>query len=182
MDRGPAVQKKLVKEARQGKTLILEENTAILDLRVNTCPYAVAEKKGIDYNLDGRLIHNASFPRGSSVNDAVPQSKLDASTDDVRELALRALFLYTHYPSVPIFGMVADVDSAFQNAHAHEMSSLIFGGKVPDTPYIAIALMAIFGYRDSPAIFAVLAKAAQHFHRTGTSELRNVPTPFHSWV
>ena len=182
LDRGPAVQRKLIKEARLGKTLLLEESTALMDYRVNTCPYAVAEKKRIDYKYDGRLIHNASFPKGSSVNDAVPHEKLDASTDDVHDLARRVLDLYLQFPSVGIFGMVADVDNAFQNAHADETSCLIFGGKVPDTSYVAIALTAIFGYRDSPAIFALLARAAQHYHHLGTSDLLGTPTPFHSWM
>ena len=182
LERGPAVQRKLVKEAMLGRTLLLEESAALADLRVNTLPYAVAEKKGIDYSFDGRLIHNASYPKGSSVNDAVPLSKLDASTDDVRDIAHRVLALYHQFPSIKIFGMCADVDSAFQNAHAQETSAVLFGGKMPESGYVAIALTAIFGYRDSPAIFAILAKAAQFFHRMGKSEIYNVLTPFHSWI
>ena len=165
-----------------GKTLILDCETASMDLRVYTCPYAVAEKKNIDYSVDGRLIHNASFPKGDSVNDAVPSDELDASTDDIKDLALRALSLFHSFPSVKIYGMVADVDSAFQNAHASASSALHFGGIIPDTGYAAIALTAIFGYRDSPAIFALLAKAARFYHRSGHSDIHNIPTPFHSWV
>ena len=182
LQRGPAVQRKLFKEAMRGRTLILHASTAARDLRINTCPYAVAEKKGIDYSVDGRLIHNASFPLGRSINDAVPSAKMDASTDDIKDLAHRVLYLYRYFPGVKIFGMVADVDAAFQNAHSHSASSLLFGGKIPDTDYVAIALTAIFGYKDSPAIFALLARAAQHYHRHGSSEIGNAPTPFHSWV
>ena len=69
--------------------------------------------------------------------------------------------------------MAADVESAFQNAHAHEMSALLFGGSVPEDPYVAIALTAIF---------ALLARAAQHFHRSGKSEINHIPTQFRSWV
>ena len=181
-ERSPAVQKKLIKEAMSGKTLILECDTASMDSRVNTCPYAVAPKNNVDYAFDGRLIHDGSFPPGSSVNDAVPVNKLDASTDDVKDIARRVLYLYNEFPNTKIFGMAADVDSAFQNAHAHEMSALLFGGSFPGAPYVAIALTAIFGYRDSPAIFALLAKAAQHFHRSGKSDIYNIPTSFWSWV
>ena len=182
LERSPAVQKKLVKEAMLGRTLILEHDTAILDSRVNTCLYAVAPKNNIDYATDGRLIHDGSYPHGTSVNDAVPDEKLDASTDDVKDIARRILSLYDQFPQSTIFGMAADVDSAFQNAHAHEMSALLFGGSVPGAPFVAIALTAIFGYRDSPAIFALFAKGAQHFHQSGSSELLSVPTPFWNWV
>ena len=182
IQRSPAVQKKLVKEAMMGKTLLLEHDTAYLDPRVNTCPYAVAPKNNVDYSVDGRLIHDGSFPPGASVNDAVPSTKLDASTDDVKDIARRVLYLYKNYPGKSIFGMAADVDSAFQNAHAHELSALLFGGSIPGESYVAIALTAIFGYRDSPAIFALLAKAAQFYHRLGNSDLDNTPTPFWNWV
>ena len=165
-----------------GKTLILELETASADSRVNTCPYAVAPKNNVDYSTDGRLIHDGSFPKGTSVNDAVPKNKLDASTDDVKDIARRVLYLYKNFPGTPIYGMAADVDSAFQNAHANELSALLFGGSFPGKPYVAIALTAIFGYRDSPAIFALLAKAAQFYHREGRSDLKNEPTPFWSWV
>ena len=182
MQRSDAVKRKLVKEARTGRTLILEHDTAYADDRVNTCPYAVAPKNNVDYTVDGRLIHDGSFPIGSSVNDSVPKEKLDASTDDVKNIARRVLYLFEKFPGIPIFGMAADVDAAFQNAHANEFSALLFGGSFPDSPYVAIALTAIFGYRDSPAIFATLAKAAQFYHRSGKSDLNGVPTNFWSWV
>ena len=106
-----------------GKTLILKSDTSSLDLRFNTCSYAVAPKNNVDYALDGRLIHDGSFPPGSSVNDAVPSTKLDAGTDDVKDIARRVLYLYQTFPGTPIYGMAADVDSAFQNAYAHEISA-----------------------------------------------------------
>ena len=180
--RANAVQRKLIKEAMNGKTLILELETASMDSRVNTCPYAVAPKNNVDYTVDGRLIHDGSFPQGSSVNDAVPPLKLDASTDDVKDIARRILCLYGEFPGTAIYGMAADVDSAFQNAHANELSALLFGGSFPGAPYVAIALTAIFGYKDSPAIFALLAKAAQFYHKNGKSEINNIPTPFWNWV
>ena len=165
-ERAPAVQRRLFKESNLRRTLLLYSDVAALDPGVNSCPFAVAPKKNVDYQTDGRLIHNASYPQGSSINEAVPNEKLDAKTDDVIDLARRAIHLFQEYPETEIFAMCADVDCGFHNAPASEQSAILFGGQLPGSNIVSIALTAIFGYKDSPAIFALLAKAAQHYHRT----------------
>ena len=136
----------------------------------------------MDYSTDGRLIHDGSYPLGKLITDAVPSIKLDDITDDVKEIARRVLYLYDKFQCTEIFGKAADVDSAFQNAHANEMSALLFGGSLLDSPYIAIALTAIFGYIDSPGIFALLAKTVQHYHRVEKSKMNGILTSVWSWV
>ena len=163
-ERAPAVQRRLFKEAYLRRTLIMDSEQVLAHPGVNPMPFAVAPKKNVDYTKDGRLIHDASFPKGKSLNDAVPSEKLDAKTDDVIDIARRVIDLYRTYPNTPIHGMVADVDSAFHNAPASESTSLLFSGQIPGSSLMSIALTAIFGYTDSPGIFAIFAKAAQFYH------------------
>ena len=182
LERAPAVQKRLFKEVTRGRTILMEEDTAIKDPRVNTCPYGVAPKKNVDYEVDGRIVHNASFPSGSSVNDAVPVEKLPAGTDALVAIARRALECYQLYPGVEIRAMCADVDSGFQNAPSHESTALLFGGRIPGTTLVALSLTAIFGFKDSPAIFRILAQAAQHYHGQGRSDILHATTTFWNWL
>jgi ribonuclease HI len=165
VERAPAVQKRLYKAAHLRRSLIIDSDVSLKDPGVNPMPFAVAPKKGLNYEEDGRLIHDASFPKGNSLNDAVPDVKLDAKTDDVINIARRAIQLYLDFPGVFIAAMCADVDAGFNNAPASEAASLHFSGQIPGTTYMSIALTAIFGYTDSPAIFALFAKAAQYYHK-----------------
>jgi ribonuclease HI len=182
IERAPAFHKRLASEFYKGRTLILDSKVATNDCRVGTSPYSMAPKKGIDFNFDGRIIHDLSAPGGRSVNASVPLDKLDASTDSYIDLGIRILQCYLEFPGAPILCMTADIDSAFHNVPASAKGSLIFGGRIPDSTLIAIALTAVFGYRDSSGLFALFARAMIHYHGSGSSYVLNILVRYWNWL
>ena len=181
-DRYRQITSRLSKGRLKRRAVILEATVAEKDSRVASSPFGVVEKKGVDYTSDGRLIHNLKQPQGNAVNEAVPLEKLDASTDRLEALAGRILECYRLYPGKEIMGLTADVDAAFQNIPSSSPGALLFGGLIPGTTWIAIALSAVFGFKDSPGLFALFAKATQFYQRSGSSIIDRIHTPLHCWL
>lgn len=186
-DRAPAMIKRFTKEYLTGRTLLIDESIAERDSRVHTSPFAVVPKKNVDYEFDGRIIHDLSAPKGNSVNSHVVGGKLDASTDSYISLGERALECYRLYPGIPILGVTADVDSAFQNIPTSAAGSLLMGGRVPGTRangirLLALALTGLFGFCDCPGLFGIFARAAKYYIKQGRSDIAEVIATFHSWL
>ncbi len=181
-DRAPAMVKRFNKEYAAGRTLLIGENIAQQDPRVNTSPFAVVPKKNVDYEVDGRIIHDLSAPKGDSVNSHITGKKLDASTDAYTDLGLRALDCYRRFPDKPVLGMTADVDSAFQNVPTSAPGGLLLGGRVPGLMVLAIALAGLFGFADCPGLFGFFARAAKFYQSNGFSDIAGDIFRFYCWL
>ena len=180
--RAPAMLKRFNQEYVAGRTLLIDEHAAQLDPRVNTSPFAVVPKKNVDYEVDGRIIHDLSAPKGNSVNSHITGKKLDASTDAYTDLGLRALSCYQQFPGTPVLGMTADVDSAFQNVPTSAPGGLLLGGRVPGLMVLAIALTGLFGFADCPGLFGFFARAAKFYQSNGFSDIAGDIFKFYCWL
>ena len=176
------MQARLVSEFGKGRTLLVDSDVASSDPRVHTSPFAMVPKKNVDYAEDGRIIHDLSAPKGRAVNEFVVGDKLDASTGRYEAFGRPILSCYRRFPRTVIFGMTADVDSAFQNVPASAAGSLPLAGRVPGTNLVAIALAAVFGFTDSPGLFGFFARAAKHYHSLGFSAVADTIEQLHSWL
>lgn len=107
-----------------------------------------------------RLIHDLSFPRGASANDATDKLSLPPlHYEHVAALAHRIDALRVRFPVSPILMLKGDVNGAFRHLRQHADDVGWMCGLLPDRCTGVIDLSAPFGWTSSPAIYGMFGRA-----------------------
>ena len=169
-DSATVMQNALLRSVRAGQDnetyLVVDVAAARVWSELHYSPFGCVPKTDCDPNLEARVIHDLSFPRGDSTNDWSDQDSIPALTyEHVAAIARRILQLRDRHPDVTIKIMKGDVKSAFRHIHVHESVSPYFTGAVPDQGLVVIDLALPFGWTGSPAYYGVFGRAVSFLVR-----------------
>ncbi|OWZ08706.1 hypothetical protein PHMEG_00018708 [Phytophthora megakarya] len=131
-------------------------DASIMDMwpNVHCSPFGAVEKSDVDPCLEVRLIHDLSFPNGSSTNELLDKSCLpEVDYAYVTVLAARIEDLASRYPQSSIKMLKGDVKGAYRHLmtnanHVHQMAGLI-----RSLDALIIDLAAPFGWSGSPQYY-----------------------------
>eukprot|EP00644_Phytophthora_capsici_P011690 jgi/Phyca11/552953/estExt2_Genewise1Plus.C_PHYCAscaffold_500197 len=110
-----------------------------------TCsPFGAVQKGDVDLSVDARLIHDLSFPKGSSVNDNTEEEgDISVSYDGAAALANRVLDVAAKHPGGQRM-MTGDVNGAFRNIPIAAEAVGRFAGTIPELGILVIDLFCPF--------------------------------------
>ncbi|TMW69122.1 hypothetical protein Poli38472_001278 [Pythium oligandrum] len=159
-----AMHNALVRSIREGQdtgTYLVLDFDAVSHWRgITPSPFGCVPKADADPSLEARVIHDLSFPRGASTNDASVQSDLPPLTyEHVRAIARRILCLKARDPRVEVLMMRGDVKSAFRHLFGHPSVIRRFAGVLQELRVLVLDLALPFGWTGSPAHYGAFGSA-----------------------
>ncbi|KAJ8556596.1 hypothetical protein ON010_g9370 [Phytophthora cinnamomi] len=128
--------------------------TMIKNLRAGvTCsPFGAVQKGKVDLAVDARIIHDLSYPPGSSVNDnTLPEDDINISYDRAEAISNR----------------IIDVAELFPK--------LQFAGTIPGLGILVIDLCCPFGWKNSPSSYWIAGAAINHLYANSAPEWPGQP-------
>ena len=141
-------------------------------------PYGLVEKNNQPLSLNGRPIHNQSFPPGVSVNDQIDQSRApDAYWDGAPKIADRAIARAREFGADSLYAFNTDIKDAFNTVHLKAEDAPINGSIVPGSNLGLISLVCTFGNGCSGGGFKTVNIVAP-LHRMGGSMINGRMVPF----
>jgi hypothetical protein len=130
-----------------------------------TCsPFGAVPKGGADLSVDARVIHDLSFPHGTSVND---NTAITASVTITYDGALAIAERITHCatnPTVCTKMSTGDVNGAFRHVPINADHVGRFSGTLIELGVVIIDLACPFGWTESPACYWVAGSAINHIY------------------
>ncbi|EGZ04988.1 hypothetical protein PHYSODRAFT_414466, partial [Phytophthora sojae] len=116
-----------------------------------TCsPFGAVPNGEADLSVDGRVIHDLSCPKGTSVNDQVQdEPTITVTYDGAAVLAQRILDVEQEFPGLARMA-TGDVAGAFRNIPLAAEAACRFAGTLPELGILVIDLSCPFGWSDSP--------------------------------
>lgn len=143
---------------RDGTYLVVTAATLPRWPDVICSPFGLVQKGSAPLSGDGRLIHDLSFPRGSSVNDHTLKGCLpDVCWQSVMTLCTRINMLADIAPpGVVMYGRCGDVKSAFRHLPLHWSSVAAFGNLSIELDALVIDMALPFGWTGSPKYYSVI--------------------------
>ncbi|KAG2780190.1 hypothetical protein PC129_g13505 [Phytophthora cactorum] len=155
---GTALERSLAGGQASGTYLVLEIPVALRWGQLRFSPFGCVPKTDTDPAQEARLIHDVSYPGGSSIN--VRSTQEDSPTleyESVRCLALRIEFLAHQHPHLTIKMLKGDVKSAFRLIPVSPGLAAYFAGSRRQLAIIDLALP--FGWTGSPAHYGAFGGA-----------------------
>ncbi|OWZ06578.1 Cleavage induced protein [Phytophthora megakarya] len=130
-----------------------------------TCsPFGAVQKGELELSIDARLIHDLSFPKGSSVNDNTDdEGEIPVSYDGAAALANRVLDVANDHPGKQ-YMMSGDVNGAFRNIPVASEAVGRFTGTIPELRILVIDLYCPFGWSNSPSAYWVAGAGINHLY------------------
>eukprot|EP00644_Phytophthora_capsici_P016889 jgi/Phyca11/125587/e_gw1.59.132.1 len=143
-----------------GQYLVLDEDLALQWPNVQVSPFGAVPKKGIDPSVEVRLIHDLSFPRGDSTNDASDKSSFpNTHYTAVAAIARRIDECAARHPGVRICIAKGDVKGSFRHLMLSSNAVCWMGGLLPDHRALIIDMSAPFGWSGSPPFYSAFGGA-----------------------
>ncbi|KAE9310441.1 hypothetical protein PF008_g20466 [Phytophthora fragariae] len=160
----------LIKNIRKGQD---EDRYLVLDIDllghldgIFCSPFGAALKGDKPLSEDARVIHDLSFPVHGSVNEfTVPETEINVHYDGARAIAARIEEVETYYPGLARL-MSGDVSGAFRHIPLHADHCGRFAGTIPELGVLIVDLCCPFGWRNSPAAYAIAGGAINHLYST----------------
>ncbi|KAG6964206.1 hypothetical protein JG688_00007814, partial [Phytophthora aleatoria] len=148
-----------------------ENRYIILDIELLPClegvpcsPFGSMQKGDADITVDARVIHDLSFPRGTSVNGQVQDDPaLEVSYDGAAILARRILHEEEEFPGLPRMS-TGYVTGAFRNIPLAAEVVGRFAGTFLELGILIIGLSCPFRWTDSPRQYGAARGAIVHLH------------------
>ncbi|POM58565.1 Hypothetical protein PHPALM_36771 [Phytophthora palmivora] len=162
--------KALYRSIREGQNdgsyLLVLSSVAKMWSELHYSPFGCVAKAGCDPQVEARVIHDLSYPRGASTNAWSDQNDIpDLSYEHVAGIAHRIIHLRRAYPTALVKLLKGDVKHAFRNLHVREDVCAHFVGELPEAGVIVIDLALPFGWTSSPAHYGVFGGAITHLVR-----------------
>jgi hypothetical protein len=158
----PNILLKAIREGQDaGQYLVLDDQVMSKWTHVQCSPFTVIEKGNVDIQLDGRLIHDLSFPHGHSTNDHTVRSSLPTVTwGMITRVAIRIETLRQRRTATRrIKGQCGDVKGAFRHLRSHHLHTKWFGGHIASHKALVLDLAAPFGWAGSPYYYGAFGNA-----------------------
>ncbi|EGZ21530.1 hypothetical protein PHYSODRAFT_329463 [Phytophthora sojae] len=160
----------LIKNIRKGPD---EDRYLVLDIDllghldgIFCSPFGAVPKGDKPLSEDARVIHDLSFPVHGSVNEfTVPETEIAVHYDGARAIAARIEEVETHCPGLAR-RMSGDVSGAFRHIPLHDDHCGHFSGTIPELGVLIVDLCCPFGWRNSPAAYAIAGGAINHLYST----------------
>lgn len=158
----------LIKQIRKGQDagqyLVLDiELLPMLD-NISCSPFGAVQKGSVPLSEDARVIHDLSFPEGSSVNDnTVDDERVVVAYDGPHDLAKRILEVEKEFPGIAKL-MSGDVAGAFRHLAIHADHVGRFAGTIPEFGLLIIDLCCPFGWTLSPQHYWTGGAAISHLY------------------
>ncbi|ETL84294.1 hypothetical protein L917_15851 [Phytophthora nicotianae] len=154
------VLKALRKGQDDGQYLILDIDVLEHWKNIQVSPLGAVPKKYCDPKEDIRLIHDLSFPRGSSTNDlSTPNSSPEIEFKHVSAVARRILACCTKYTGAVVKIMKGDVKSAFRHLMLASDHVRWMAATIQTLGVLIIDMSAPFGWTSSPAFYGAFGGA-----------------------
>jgi len=158
----------VVKNIRKGQD---EDRYLILDIDlidhldgIFCSPFGAVPKGDKPLSEDARVIHDLSFPLGSSLNEAtLSRDDIDIRYDGARAIASRIEDVEREFPGLAHL-MSGDVNGAFRHIPLHADHCGKFAGTIPELGVLVVDLCCPFGWRNSPASYAIAGGAINHLY------------------
>jgi hypothetical protein len=134
----------------------------ILDIwqDVHVSPLGAVTKKDTDPSVEVRLIHDLSFPRGRSTNEASVKSEFPPITyRHVVAIAQRIEACADQHPGHVICILKGDVKGAFRHLMLASRHVRWMGARVLQCRALIVDMSAPFGWTGSPAFYGVFGSA-----------------------
>ncbi|EGZ20340.1 hypothetical protein PHYSODRAFT_491796 [Phytophthora sojae] len=169
----------IIKNLRAGQDsnryLILDIDLLPLLEGVTCSPFGAVQKGEVDLEEDARIIHDLSFPPGSSVNDnTVSDDDIDISYDGAEAISNRIVDVAEIFPKLQRM-MTADVNGAFRNIPIAAQYVGRFAGTIPELGILVIDLCCPFGWKISPSSYWVAGAAINHLYANASPEWPGQP-------
>ncbi|TMW66615.1 hypothetical protein Poli38472_014591 [Pythium oligandrum] len=156
------VRERIEEGVRAGTYLVVDEDV-FARWNVFVSPFGAIPKGGGDGVDAIRLIHDLSYPSGSSVNDATIRESLPViSYEYVDRLARRIEELHVRYPGGQIVMLKGDVNAAFRHLRQRAEDVWWMGARCPSSGAGVVDLSAPFGWTGSPALYAAFGRAISY--------------------
>jgi hypothetical protein len=127
-------------------------------------PFGAVPKGDKPLSEDARVIHDLSFPLGSSLNEAtLSRDDIDIRYDGARAIASRIEDVEREFPGLAHL-MSGDVNGAFRHIPLHADHCGKFAGTIPELGVLVVDLCCPFGWRNSPASYAIAGGAINHLY------------------
>lgn len=164
-DRYPVLVKNIRKKQDRWRCFVLDLDILAIWPEVRISPFGVVDKGDADPLVDGRAIHDLSFPEGASINDATDTTSLCQSMfEPCDAIAREVLSQQDLNPDVTVLLQAGDVASAFRNVCIHSNSTYLFGGRLESDNALVIDTSAAFGWSGSPASYGIVSGAIAYLH------------------
>ncbi|OWZ09219.1 hypothetical protein PHMEG_00018116 [Phytophthora megakarya] len=143
-----------------GQYLVLDEDIASLWPHVLVSPFRAVPKKDVGPSIEVRLIHDLSFPKGRSTNDAsdktsFPNAKYTAVAAVVRRIGECA----RRHPGVRICIAKGGVNGVFRHLMLASKTVCWMGGRLPEQHALIIDMSAPFGWSGSSPFYSAFGGA-----------------------
>ncbi|OWZ20801.1 Cleavage induced protein [Phytophthora megakarya] len=171
-----ALVKDIPKGQDEDRYLVLDiDLIAILD-GVYCSPFGEVPKCDKPLSKDARIIHDLSFPAGRSVNDCtIPKDEIDIRYDGARAIVSRIQDVDHNFPGMACM-MSGDVRGAFRHIPIHADHCCKFAGTIPELRVLVVDLCCPFGWRNSPASYAIARGAINHLYSSSQPSWPDQPT------
>ncbi|EGZ22114.1 hypothetical protein PHYSODRAFT_329971 [Phytophthora sojae] len=178
-----AEQGNIRKEQDLWRCYVLDLDILQIWSEIHISPFGVVDKGDADPRTTGRVIHDLSFPEGSSVNDVTDTSGLcTPQFKPCEAIAVEILDQQEQHPDAEIQLQAGDVASAFRNVCTHSRRVQMFGGRLEPDNALVIDASAAFGWSGWPASYGVVAGAIAHIHGNAFNRFRDSGPFNYYWV
>jgi hypothetical protein len=172
----------IVKNLRAGQDsdryLILDMSLLSLLRGVTCSPFGAVQKGDVDLSVDARIIHDLSFPVGTSVNDNTHvDGSVEITYDGAVALANRVVDVAMAFPGRQRM-MTGDVNGAFRHIPIAAKEVGRFAGTVPELGILIVDLCCPFGWSQSPGSYWVAGAAINHLYATSAPNWARQPRCF----
>ena len=146
-----------------GQYLVVPDACLRLWAPVQCSPFGVVAKKDKDIAMDGRIIHDLSFPDGASTNSNTARESLpDVVWRSVTHVARRIHALRLRSGGLRVMGMAGDIKAAFRHLAVHADHARWFASHLPSARALVVDMSAPFGWTGSPIYYAVFGNGISH--------------------
>ncbi|EGZ08124.1 hypothetical protein PHYSODRAFT_422173, partial [Phytophthora sojae] len=171
----------LIRSIRDGQekgTYLVVSRKAAPRWKLHFSPFGCVEKADTDPQVEARVIHDLSFPRGASTNAWSNQDSIPLLVYDLINVIVRRIVqLRREDPDTPIKLMKGDVKAAYKNVHVLESVSAFFAGAILEDDVVVIDLSLPFGWTGSAAHYGVFGKAISYLVRRESPNTLNPTDP-----
>jgi hypothetical protein len=143
-----------------GQYLVLDDDVGACWNNVQVSPFGAVPKKDADPDKEVRLIHDLSYPRGASTNDASDKRSFPrAMYASVSIIAKRIDDCSARDPGVRVCLLKGDVQGAFRHLMLASQSVRWMGGRLKQCGALVMDMSAPFGWTGSPPFYAAFGGA-----------------------
>ncbi|EGZ23018.1 hypothetical protein PHYSODRAFT_324285 [Phytophthora sojae] len=143
-----------------GQYLVLDDTILRRWKNTHVSPLGTVAKKDIDPSIEVRLIHDLSFPRGRSTNEASAKSEFPPiDYRHVVAIVRRIEACAARFPGRTIWILKGDVKGAFRHLMLASRHVRWMGARIPQCRALIVDMSAPFGWTGSPAYYGVFGSA-----------------------